>query len=100
MHPRSSTCCRISWLCCHAATACPYALALAIPIANLVCAGLGAEPGILVESAESLEIVFRIQAVISAQTARLPLGEPLIPEVQAVDLVEKNEVVRLATVAT
>src|SRR3954451_4226961 len=61
--------------------ACPCALGLATPTAIMAGVGKGAENGILIKDAESLELANKINAIILDKTGTLTEGKPVVTDI-------------------
>ena len=79
--------------------ACPCALGLATPTAIIVGTGKGAEQGILIRSADTLERAHKINAVLLDKTGTLTQGKPAVTDIIAGAGYSHDEVLRLAASA-
>lgn len=78
--------------------ACPCALGLATPTAIIVGTGKGAEHGVLIRNAETLEKAHKINTVLLDKTGTLTQGEPRVTDIITLAS-SQEELLRLAASA-
>lgn len=69
---------------------CPCALGLATPVAIMVGTGVGAENGVLFQSAEALELLHKVDAVVLDKTGTVTEGHPVVTDLKAFGVSEKE----------
>ena len=76
--------------------ACPCALGLATPMSIMVGTGRGALAGVLIKSAEALEVLEKVDTLVVDKTGTLTEGRPRLASVRPLPGWDVAEVLRLA----
>lgn len=76
--------------------ACPCALGLATPMSITVGMGRGAQAGILIKNAASLERFEKVNALVIDKTGTLTLGKPIVNNILPASGFNENQILSLA----
>lgn len=79
---------------------CPCALGLATPVAIMAGTGKGAENGVLIKSAEALEVLHEIDTMVFDKTGTITEGKPYVTDILPLQIEGKELLHKAASLET